>query len=1529
MSTAPRFGVAEQVDVHHPWPGLLAFTEADRDFFFGRSLEVDELFALCMHHRVTLLFGMSGRGKTSLLRAGLFPRLRERDFLPVRVRLDFEASAADPETQVLATLAQECQRLGVEAPPPAPGATVWEYLHAKQVEFWSARNRLLAPILIFDQFEEIFTRPRDLAGGRALREDVVRIIGDLAEGRVPIATKKALDRDPQGAEQFDFTNHRYRVLITLREDYLADLEELTAEMPSLRASRMRLTHMKGTTAVEAVLAAGAPAGLVAPAVATSIVRFVGHSAVARVDEEQALEDLPIEPALLSVVCEQLNRRRLAQGDAQISQHVLSSESESIIKNFYDRAFEGIEPRVREWVEDELLTGSGYRDQSALDDALRLGMTADGFRALVDRRILHSEQRDGVIWLELTHDLLTKPALQSRARRRERIEAETAAARKATLDRELMQMRKRASIYGVLLVAAAVALVFALTSAESARRSRDQAQRERENAQRANHGLNVANQMAEGSLQVALSTTRDLGGGVLDAILADLRVPGATIVDIVNRADASYQKLATEPVGQLQHAQFLAAAAEVYYEIGLIDQATKASASAIAIVSGLEKGGVVSDSHELVRARASYVRGMSETMWGRMSQAQTALEEAARRGFAVQAPSFGLLPATIFVQSSLQLAELDLLRNNEDAATARYHELRRYLAATSAGQANSGATQRRIWQARVLRGLARSERRIADRLRFATQANAIIEPLASADPSNLRMKALAAEIARSRGVNAYDLEQDELANQELLRSRRLTEDLIEHDPANRHWHLSRLRSLRALLDLYSRRKAWDLALQTSQQLTKETDRLAGDAAWWLNWKYMVGIAAFLEGDLQYNKLFDASRGTRALLLADLKGSTAFARAARHFQEGARRAPEYLDIPRAEALAVHRQGLVASQLADHTAALSSSRKALSRLQSLGPVARRSDGLLDVRAFFEASIAAALDELKNPKEALARYERAIGICTRLARRNPTAELHRRIGFMQQSAADASRTLKQLPDALARYEAATRAIDQALSMRPQDVALLREKSLIAGRISDVHYDAGDYAKSLDWLERATAPLWRALEIDQTLPILASDLGIYASRRQRLDTAILGAAKAKDGKISAADLKTYRARLEKIRLGDPRDRLLDRVDLGVLVSEPLINGDWQVLQGQELTRERELLAATDPRFVASKISGARSLLLPFYDNVSLREAELVQPVGQPVGILVYLRHPKGVVMLDGTSTPIHAFNRTTVPILDTREKASAYLRFYASAVQGEQGVFRLVDHASDLVWRTSATQADRQDAPGTMQRLVMEQLADGAWQAVAMVLYADTISRVSFRVYRGGDVQMGRDVLIRSRLEILSTAFRNGVRIADVAERRTLEDALKKNADDLVSAEKLPQIYTEVKRWTDGVEAQRGFIALLRKRNTDETRRRLPGAYLRLSWYQLIAHDYAGALESTEEGKKIAPDSMDLETNRAHALLMMGQTDEAIAVYTKYRGQAMPGSKRTWDSVILQDFIDLQKEGVGIAEFPPIRRILSTPLPK
>ncbi len=63
-----------------PLRGLLAFGESDRDVLFGRDRERDELTRLVVGDafRAGLLFGEEGVGKTSLLRAGLLPHLRDQ-----------------------------------------------------------------------------------------------------------------------------------------------------------------------------------------------------------------------------------------------------------------------------------------------------------------------------------------------------------------------------------------------------------------------------------------------------------------------------------------------------------------------------------------------------------------------------------------------------------------------------------------------------------------------------------------------------------------------------------------------------------------------------------------------------------------------------------------------------------------------------------------------------------------------------------------------------------------------------------------------------------------------------------------------------------------------------------------------------------------------------------------------------------------------------------------------------------------------------------------------------------------------------------------------------------------------------------------------------------------------------------------------------------------------------------------------------------------------------------------------------------
>jgi hypothetical protein len=79
------------IDAERPWPGLLPFGEDSRMYFHGREAETDELFRLIEREPLTVLFGQSGLGKSSLLNAGVFPNLRRAGYLPVYLRLSLEA----------------------------------------------------------------------------------------------------------------------------------------------------------------------------------------------------------------------------------------------------------------------------------------------------------------------------------------------------------------------------------------------------------------------------------------------------------------------------------------------------------------------------------------------------------------------------------------------------------------------------------------------------------------------------------------------------------------------------------------------------------------------------------------------------------------------------------------------------------------------------------------------------------------------------------------------------------------------------------------------------------------------------------------------------------------------------------------------------------------------------------------------------------------------------------------------------------------------------------------------------------------------------------------------------------------------------------------------------------------------------------------------------------------------------------------------------------------------------------------------
>src|SRR6266536_3825006 len=89
-------------DLEHPWLGLESFREETRAYFFGRDVEIAEIHLRLRSHPLLVLYGRSGLGKTSILNAGLIPRLRAEGQRPGLLRLNYKGDG--PFDQLFAVL---------------------------------------------------------------------------------------------------------------------------------------------------------------------------------------------------------------------------------------------------------------------------------------------------------------------------------------------------------------------------------------------------------------------------------------------------------------------------------------------------------------------------------------------------------------------------------------------------------------------------------------------------------------------------------------------------------------------------------------------------------------------------------------------------------------------------------------------------------------------------------------------------------------------------------------------------------------------------------------------------------------------------------------------------------------------------------------------------------------------------------------------------------------------------------------------------------------------------------------------------------------------------------------------------------------------------------------------------------------------------------------------------------------------------------------------------------------------------------
>ncbi len=175
-----------------PYPGLAAFGEATSSLFFGRREAIDELVAdiAPRDHGVLAVVGASGVGKSSLVRAGLIPRLRAAP--SQRAGRWLILGPVSPNTGAVRGLAEQLARLRDSAGLPPVPASVLEgrlrqspsglaELIAELIDVNDGQHGRARVLIVLDQAEELLdqhesgrdSRPGQRTEARALVDALV------------------------------------------------------------------------------------------------------------------------------------------------------------------------------------------------------------------------------------------------------------------------------------------------------------------------------------------------------------------------------------------------------------------------------------------------------------------------------------------------------------------------------------------------------------------------------------------------------------------------------------------------------------------------------------------------------------------------------------------------------------------------------------------------------------------------------------------------------------------------------------------------------------------------------------------------------------------------------------------------------------------------------------------------------------------------------------------------------------------------------------------------------------------------------------------------------------------------------------------------------------------------------------------------------------------------------------------------------------------------------------------------------------
>ncbi|MBE9091090.1 hypothetical protein IQ232_15300 [Microcystis aeruginosa LEGE 11464] len=407
-----------------PYQGLMPYLEEQADFFFGREKWSAIITDNLMVSRLTILYGTSGVGKTSVLRAGVAHHLRQlaqknlkESGQPEFAVVVFSAWRDEPVAGLVQKVEKDVKKILPAVEVPEPGTSL-----AKTLENW-AKVLVTDPerssgklLIILDQFEEYFQYHSHEDGEGTFAFEFPRAIN---ESGLPV-----------------------NFLISLREDTLAKLDHFKGRISNLFGNYLRIPHLDEESAVDAIrkplgvfnqrLKAGEKSIGIETELVQEVLEQVKVGKVFFVESGKGGHDRPstaIETSYLQLVMERLWKEEMKIGSDCLRLETFKrlGEAENILKQHLNERMEPLlreEKNIAAQVFEYLVTPGGTKiTYPALELAEKGGVETQKLEELLrklsspEQRILRSvgpsSEKPNVERYEIFHDKLAPAILEWR------------------------------------------------------------------------------------------------------------------------------------------------------------------------------------------------------------------------------------------------------------------------------------------------------------------------------------------------------------------------------------------------------------------------------------------------------------------------------------------------------------------------------------------------------------------------------------------------------------------------------------------------------------------------------------------------------------------------------------------------------------------------------------------------------------------------------------------------------------------------------------------------------------------------------------------------------------------------------------------------------------------------------------------------------------------------------------------------------------------------------------------------------------